>query len=93
MPKTSNVPATPGTQTSSTTTCFESYIGTYDTKVEYDVVLGDIRMTDVGKVFVSRLKVSCLQRFKEHLHFPFSKIPMHLEKAVIHDMETEFGTG
>ena len=50
-------------------------------------------MTDAGKVFVSRLKVSCLQPFKEHLHLPFSKIPMYLQKAVIHDMETEFGTG
>ena len=91
--ETSNVPATLGTQTSSTMTCFESYIGTYDTKVEYDVVSGEIRMTDVGKVFVSRLKVSCLQQFKEHLHLPFSKIPMHLQKAIIHDMETEFSTG
>ena len=91
--KTSNVLATPATQTSSTMTCCESCIGTYDTKVEYDVVLGEIRMTDVGKVFVSRLKVSCLQRFKEHLHLPFSKIPMQLQKAVIHDMETKFGTG
>ena len=49
-------------------------------------------MTDAGKVFVTRLKVSCLQQFKEHLHLPFSKIPMHLQKVVIHDMETEFVT-
>ena len=40
--ETSSVPATPGTQTSSTMTCFASFIGTYDTKVEYDVVLGEI---------------------------------------------------
>jgi hypothetical protein len=50
-------------------------------------------MTDVGKVFMHRLKESCLQHFKENLHLPFSKIPMHLQKEVIHDMETEFGTG
>ena len=50
-------------------------------------------MTDAGKVFVSRLKVSFLQWFKEHLHLPFSKISMHLKKVVIHDMETKFGTG
>lgn len=80
-PETSNVPATSGTQTSYTMTCFESDIGTYDTKVEYDVVSGDIRMADAGNMFVSRLKVSCLQRFKEHLHLPFSKIPLHLEKT------------
>ena len=92
-PETSSVLATPGTQTSSTMTCFKSCIGTYDTKVEYDVVSGGIRMTDAGKVFVSRLKVPCLQWFKEHLHLPFSKIPMHLQKEVIHDMETEFGIG
>ena len=48
-------------------------------------------MTDDGKVFKNRLKESCLQRFKEHLDLPFSKIPMHLQKAVIHDLETEFG--
>ena len=42
---------------------------------------------------MSRLKESCLQQFKDHLHMTFSKIPMHLQKAVIHDMETEFGTG
>ena len=40
--ETSNVPATPGTQTYSTMTCFKSYIATYDTKVEYDVVSWDI---------------------------------------------------
>ena len=50
-------------------------------------------MIDARKVFVHRLKVSCLQRFKEHSHLPFSKIPMHLQKVVIHDMETEFGRG
>jgi len=72
--------------------CFASYIGSYDTKIEYDVVLGEVR-TDAGKMFVNRLKESCLQGFKDHLHFPFSKIPMHLQKVVIHDMETEFGTG
>ena len=27
------------------------------------------------------------------LHVPFSKIPMHLQKAVIHDMESKFGVG
>ena len=69
-PETSNIPSTPGTQTSSTMTCFASCIGTYDTKVEYDIVLGDIWMTDVGKVFMSRLKESCLQWLKEHLHIP-----------------------
>lgn len=50
-------------------------------------------MIDAGKVFVSRLKVPCLQRFKEHLHLSFSKIPMHLQDVVIHDMETKFGIG
>lgn len=91
--ETSNVLATPGRRNSSTTTCFTSCIGTYDTEVEYDVVLGDIRMTDAGKVFMSRLKESFFQRFKEHLHLTFSEIPMNLQKAVIHDMEIKFGTG
>jgi hypothetical protein len=37
--ETSNVPTTPGSQISSTTsTCYASCIGTYETKVEYDVV-------------------------------------------------------
>ena len=91
-PEKSNVPATPGTQTASTKACFASCIGTYDTKVEYDIVSGDIGMTNARKMFVSGLKESCLQWFKEHLHLPFSMIPMHLQKAVIHDMETKFGT-
>jgi hypothetical protein len=92
--ETSNVPTTPGSHISSTTsTCYASCIGTYETKVEYDVVSGNIRMTDVGKVFMCRLKESCLQCFKEHLHLPFLKIPLHLQKEVINDMETEFGTG
>jgi hypothetical protein len=91
--ETSNVEATPGTQTSSTTPCFGTCIGNYDTRIEYDMVSGEIRMSDVGKVFVNRLKESCLQRFKDHLHLSFSKIPMHLHKAVIHDMESEFGIG
>jgi hypothetical protein len=93
VPETSNVPTAPGTQTSSTMTCFEAYIGTEDMKVEYNVVSEEIQMADAGKVFFSRLKVSCLQRFKEHLHLPFSKIPMHLQKVVIHDVETKFGIG
>ena len=40
-----------------------------------------------------RLKEAFLQCFKEHIHIPFSKIPLHLQKEVINDMETEFGTG
>jgi len=59
-------------------------------------------MLDDGKVFVNMLKESCLQWFKDHLHFLFSKIPMHflfskipmhLQKVAIHDMEFEFGIG
>jgi hypothetical protein len=57
------------------------------------MVSGEIRMSDARKVFVNRLKESCLQWFKDHLHFSFSKIPMHLHKVVIHDMESEFGVG
>ena len=92
--ETSNVPATPGSQISSTTsTCYASCIGTYESKVEYDVVSGNIKMTDDGKVFMHSLKESFLQHFKENLHLPFSKIPLHLQKLVINDMETEFGTG
>lgn len=90
----SNVPATLGTHISSTTNiCYASCIGTYEIDVEYDVVSGNIRMMDVRKVFKHRLKESCLQCFKENIHLPFSKIPLHLQKVVIHDMETEFGTG
>jgi hypothetical protein len=50
-------------------------------------------MIDVGKVFMHRLKESCLQCFKENIHLPFSKIPVHLQKEVIHDIENEFGIG
>jgi len=57
------------------------------------MVLGEIRISYAGKVFVNRLKESCLQKFKDNLHFSFSKIPMHLQKVVIHDMEYEFGVG
>jgi hypothetical protein len=57
------------------------------------MVLGEIRMSDVGKIFLNRLKESCLQQFKDHLHFPFSKISLHLQKAVIHNMRTKFGVG
>jgi hypothetical protein len=49
-------------------------------------------MTDDGKVFMHRLKESRLQRFKENLHLPLFKIPLHLQKEVINDMEAEFGT-
>jgi hypothetical protein len=81
--ETFNVPATHGTHISSTTsTCYASCIGIYETKVEYDVISGNIKMTDVGKVFMRRLNESCLQCFKEHLHIPFPKIPMHLQKAI-----------
>jgi hypothetical protein len=61
--------------------------------IEYDMVSGEIKMSDAEKVFLNRMKESCLQRFKDHLHFPFSKIPMHMHKVVIHDMESEFGIG
>jgi hypothetical protein len=91
--ETSNVLTTHGKQNSSTMPCFASFIGSYDTKIEYNVVLGEIQISNVRKVFVNRLKESCLQWFKDHLHFPFSKIPMHLQKAVIHDMKTKFGIG
>jgi hypothetical protein len=92
--ETSNVPATLGTQIVCTTsTCYAYFIGTYKIEVEYDVVSGNIRMTNVGKVCMNRLKESFLQRFKENIHLPFLNIPMNLQKYVIHDMETEFGTG
>jgi hypothetical protein len=57
------------------------------------MVSGEIIMSDTEKVFLNRLKESCLQRFKDHLHFFFSKIPMHMHKVVIHDMESKFGIG
>jgi hypothetical protein len=92
--ETSNVPTTFRSHISSTTsTCYASCIGTYETKVEYDVVYGNIRMTYSEKVFMHRLKESCIQHFKEHLHLPFSKILVHLKKKVINVMETEFGIG
>jgi hypothetical protein len=92
--ETSNIPVTPRSQISSTTsTCYAYCIGTYETKVEYDDVSGNIIMKNVEKVFMCRLKESCLQCFKDHRHLPFSKIPMHLQKEVIDDMDTEFGTG
>jgi hypothetical protein len=50
-------------------------------------------MTDARKVFMHRLKESCLQRFKENLHLPFLNVPMHLKKKIIHDMEIEFEIG
>ena len=50
-------------------------------------------MSYTRKIFLSRLKESCFQRFKDNLHLSFSKIPLHLQKAVIHDMEIEFGIG
>jgi hypothetical protein len=63
----------------------------YDTRIEYDMVSGEIRMSDAEKVFVNMLKESFLQWFKYHLHLSFSKTPMHLHKDVIHHMEFEFG--
>jgi hypothetical protein len=57
------------------------------------MVSGEIRMSYARKVFLNRLKESCLKWFKYHLHLLFSKIPMHLHKVVIHDMESEFGIG
>jgi hypothetical protein len=49
--KTSNVEATARTQTSSTMPCFGTCIGNYDTRIEYDMVSGEIKMLDAGKVF------------------------------------------
>jgi hypothetical protein len=91
--ETSNFKSTSGAQNSSTTPCFGTVIRNYDTRIEYDMVSSEIRMLDLGKVFVNRLKESCLQWLKYHLHFLFSKIPMHLQKVVIHDMDYEFGVG
>jgi hypothetical protein len=73
--------------------CFGTCIESYDTMIEYEMVLGEIKMSDAGKVFVNRLKESCFQWFKDHLHLPSSKIPMHLHKTVIQDMEFEFDVG
>ena len=44
---------------------------------------------------MDRLREACFQIFIDHLHlpFPFLKIPLHLKKMVIQDMETEFGEG
>ena len=42
---------------------------------------------------MNRLRESCLQRFRDHLHLTFSKIPLHLKNMVIQDMENEFGAG
>jgi hypothetical protein len=69
--ETSNVEATPKTQSSSITTCFVTCIENYDTRIEYDMVSGEIRMSYVGKVFVNMLKESFLQQFKDHIHFSF----------------------
>ena len=90
----SNAQMTPRTQISSTTIPRHAIcIGSYDIGVEYNMVSGKIHRLDSGKFFVKRFKESCLQLVKDHLHFTFSKIPMHLQKAIIHDMDTEFGVG
>ena len=72
---------------------YGSCIGSYDTRIEYDLVLGEICRLDVGKVFVNGLKDSFLKFLKDHLHLSFSNIPMHLQKLVIHDMEIEIDVG
>ena len=85
---------TPGTQNSSS--CFGSYMstfGTIGTQIEYDRLTGEIRRTSVGTKFMGRLREACFQRFRDHLHLPFLKIPLHLKKMVIQHMETEFGVG
>lgn len=91
--ETSCVMATPGTANSCSSSAYASSIGSLGTKIEYDPVSGEIRRTDAGKQFLNRLKDSCLQRFRDHLHLTFSKIPLHLKKMVVQDIENEFGTG
>ena len=91
--ETSSVVATPGTTNSCSSSAYASSIGSLGTKIEYDPVSGEIRRTEAGKQFLNRLKDSCLQRFRDHLHLTFSKIPLHLKKMVVQDIENEFGTG
>ena len=88
-----NVLATPGTSNSCSVSTYVSCVGTLGTKIEYDPVSGEIRRTDAGKTFMNRLRESCLQRFRYHLHLTFSKIPLHLKNMVIQEMENEFGAG
>jgi len=88
-----NVLATPGTSNSCSVSTYVSCVGTLGTKIEYDPVSGEIRRTDAGKTFMNRLRESFLQRFRDHIHLTFSKIPLHLKKMVIQDMESEFGAG
>ena len=61
--ETSNVKFTPGTQNSSTTPCFGTFIGNCDTRIEYNMVSDEIRILDVEKVFVNRLKVLSPRKF------------------------------
>ena len=88
-----NVLATPGTSNSCSVSTYVSCAGTLGTKIEYDPVSGEIQRTYAGKTFMNRLRESCLQRFRDHLHLTFSKIPLHLKNMVIQDMESEFGAG
>ena len=87
--ETFGVATTPGTKNSSY--CFGSYtstIGTIGTRIEYDRLIGEIRRTSAGTKFMDRLRKACFQIFRDHLHLPFLKIPLHLKKMVIQDIET-----
>ena len=42
---------------------------------------------------MDRLRDAYFQIFRYHLHLPFFKIPLHLTKMFIQDMETEFREG
>ena len=39
------------------------------------------------------MREACFQIFRDHLHIPFLKIPLHLKKMVIQDIETKFREG
>ena len=88
-----NVLAKHGTTNYCFVSTYALCVSTLGTKIEYDPVSGEIQRTDAGKTFMNRLRESFLQRFRDHIHLTFSKIPLQLKKMVIQDMESEFGAG
>ena len=70
----------------STSLAHESCICAYDTMLYYDLVVGYISRTQLGKVFITRFNEASHPHFRNYLQLTLSNIQLHLKKMVTQDM-------